>query len=450
MKDTEHGYQCVHCEKSLAQWVGKCPQCMQWNTIVEKKRAFDILERDFLTLNIVSTAECSHEKLNYLTLSLLEIERVLGGGLVEGSVILLSGEPGIGKSTLVLQIAHSIVFQERKVLYITGEESVRQVASRVARLEIKHQDLFLLQETSWEKIKVAIERTKAQMVIIDSIQTTYSEESQGSAGSESQVKNVSQAIVEYMKSKGITCIITGQITKHGSIAGPKYFEHIVDTVLYFEGERSGCNRYIRALKNRFGTTNEVGCLHFSSKGLSDASEVKSGATVDFAIPHIGTSYTLVQQGSRLYPLKIESLMRSRVGNHFNRSRHYIDPHRLSMLVALLEGSSSFKESQYEMYLNVVGKYMQYHYQSDLAIIASLFSSYLKKPLPTHLIVLGEVSLNGGIYELEGIEKKMNYFKLLGVKTVWANINHPQAYSTKLNIVAVKSLGDLVRLIQSPS
>lgn len=438
MSKSLQSYQCIDCKHEVSQWVGKCPECGQWNSIVERNEISNNTVSNSDELKICNSTDVVDEKNQYIQTSLNELNYALGGGISVGSVILLSGQPGIGKSTLALQMTSAFTSKGYNVLYVSGEESVGQVIKRVKRLGLVDENLHIQHETCWEQICVGIEKIGADCVVIDSIQTTYSQEYGGKAGSELQVKSVSNEIVQYCKSIGITCVITGQITKMGNIAGPKFFEHIVDVVVYFEGLRSDTKRKLSCHKNRFGPTNQAGYFILSDKGIIDNTHFVEQLNVTQKSPKVGVAQSLLCENSKNRVVIIESLVRQKISNQTIRSKEYVDLPRLILLLALLDKYSEFKEETYELYLNAIGSYNGYKKLSDVAVLVSIWSAYKKCKIDNKTVFLGEVSLSGDIFHYEIAKDELTYLNQIGIKQIVGNVEDCDNF----NVYRIRNINEL--------
>ncbi len=388
-------YICESCEYKTVQWVGKCPNCHEWNSMMEfiKEDKKQIISNSIPIL-FSDLEGGEHERTQ---IGVKEFDRVLGGGLVQGSLVLIGGEPGIGKSTLLLQVC-SLLSQQEKVLYVSGEESSIQTSNRYKRLGSKAKDLFFLYESNCENILEKAKDLKPKFLIIDSIQTTYSESSQSTPGSVSQVRDVTFNLMNFCKEKDITCLLVGHVTKEGNIAGPKILEHMVDTVIYFEGDQKGQYRILRAIKNRFGNINEIGIFEMLENGLR---EIRHPSQCFIERPlkgSYGRTITCVLEGTRTIFVEVQALVIENFSENINgrRTSQGIDQKRLSMLIAVLEKYLGLSLGSSDIYVNIVGGIKLDGRDSDLAILVALLSSLRKIPISSGKIFMGEVGLTGEI------------------------------------------------------
>lgn len=409
---------CNECGSETANWAGKCPSCGAWNTLVEVKpdvAAAAKRERGRAALHQkpkrITELDTSSE-IRFST-GISEFDRVLGGGAVAGSLVLVGGAPGIGKSTLLLQMCASVK-SGRKVLYVTGEESERQLKLRAVRLGVDNVEIYVLAETDMDQILTCMEDLAPDVMIVDSIQTMSDAEISSAPGSVSQVRECTMRLMRASKEKGITIFVVGHINKEGSIAGPKVLEHMVDCVLYFEGERSTSFRILRAAKNRFGSTNEIGVFEMLENGLrcvENPSELLlSGRPEDAP----GTCVACVIEGSRPILAEVQALVTSAAYNASRRSNG-IDYNRAAMLLAVLEKRGGLAVSGCDAYINVIGGLMLDEPAADLATVLAVASSFLDRPLGLDLAAIGEVGLSGEIRSVGMINQRLTEIARLGFK-----------------------------------
>jgi DNA repair protein RadA/Sms len=421
MAKTKSVYVCQNCGAEAPKWVGKCPSCGEWNTYVE-----EVVRKEKSTVSsgllpneknkpqliheIVSTEEVRNDTGNN------EFNRVLGGGIVPGSLTLIGGEPGIGKSTLILQIV--LQLQGKRTLYVSGEESTKQLKLRADRLAVQsNQECYIVSETSLEQIFVHIQNVKPDLVVIDSIQTISTESVESSPGSVSQVRECSAAILKYAKESGVPVILVGHINKEGSIAGPKVLEHIVDTVLQFEGDQHYMYRILRSIKNRFGSTAELGIYEMQQTGLR---EVSNPSELLLSNNHEGLSGTAIGaaiEGVRPFLIEVQSLVSTAAYGTPQRSATGFDTRRLNMLLAVLEKRVGFKLAQKDVYLNIAGGLRINDPAIDLAIISSILSSNMDIAIDGQTCLTGEVGLSGEIRPVNRIEQRISEAEKLGFKRI---------------------------------
>ncbi len=406
MPKTESVFECQSCGYSSAKWLGRCPDCGSWNSFVEEKRSksTDISLRTRSEIKATRLTDVAIETTPRIDTHNTEFDRVLGGGLVPGSLVLLGGEPGAGKSTLLLQIAHSLQLEKRRVLYASGEESIQQIRIRADRLEdfkgsgsaVSAGDIFLLAESNLENILAAVEEVKPAAIVVDSVQTAYSEALDSAPGSVSQVRHIAMQFLNLAKTRNLPVFLIGHVTKDGSIAGPKALEHIVDVVLYFEGERRQNHRIIRAVKNRFGAANEVGIFEMTSRGLIPAVNPSSLFLMERENVSPGSSVVCALEGTRPLLVEIQALV---VATQYGTARRVatgVDYNRISVLVAMLEKQLGIQMGGCDIYVNTAGGLEVDEPGSDLGIFAAILSSFRNRALPSHTVLLGELSLSGDV------------------------------------------------------
>ena len=442
---------CSECGNESPKWLGKCPACNSWNTFYEQKIE-KYTETNKIEKKINNTPRPLNsyvgQEANRTSTGYLELDRVLGGGLVKGSLILLGGEPGIGKSTLILQLCEKVQ-GEGKVLYVSGEESAEQIKLRADRLEIKNQDLMFLGETDIDVIKDAISDMKPKLVIIDSIQTMYSDEITAAAGSVSQVREITSQIMRMCKAQQITTIIIGHVTKEGNIAGPRVLEHMVDTVLYLEGERYNTYRILRAVKNRFGSTNEIGMFEMREEGLCEVTNPSDILITEREDNPSGSCILASVEGTRPILVEVQALTSQTVFGLPKRTANGFDYNRLAVLIAVLEKKAGLSLGNQDVYLNIAGGMKISEPAADLGIIATVASSYKNVPIPQSTVVMGEVGLTGEVRRINLIEKRLKEAEKLGFKACIIPENNKKVLKDnyKLDIIGVKSIGDMLRILK---
>ena len=442
---------CSECGNESPKWLGKCPACNSWNTFyeqkIEKYTDTNKIERKINNtpkpLNSYVGQEANRTSTGYL-----ELDRVLGGGLVKGSLILLGGEPGIGKSTLILQLCEKVQ-GDGNVLYVSGEESAEQIKLRADRLEVKNNELMFLGETDIDVIKDAIFEMKPKLVIIDSIQTMYSEEITAAAGSVSQVREITAQIMRMCKAQQITTIIIGHVTKEGNIAGPRVLEHMVDTVLYLEGERYNTYRILRAVKNRFGSTNEIGMFEMRQEGMCEVTNPSDILITEREDNPSGSCILASVEGTRPILVEIQALTSQTVFGLPKRTANGFDYNRLAVLIAVLEKKAGLSLGNQDVYLNVAGGMKITEPAADLGIIATVASSYKNIPISQTTVVMGEVGLTGEVRRINLIEKRLKEAEKLGFKTCIIPENNKKGLKDeyKLDIIGVKNIGEMLRIIK---
>jgi DNA repair protein RadA/Sms len=414
-------YVCQECGYETGKWMGKCPNCKAWGSLVEevveaksqKPSAVNIktLSNAPITLNDITVAQEDRT-----TTGMKELDRVLGGGIVRGSLILVGGDPGIGKSTLLLQICEELGSKDKQILYISGEESAAQIKMRAERLQVTTTNLSLLTETNMAFIENHVKTTRPHVVILDSIQTVYCEEVSSAPGSVSQVREATHLLMNLAKGLGISILIVGHVTKEGALAGPRVLEHMVDTVLYFEGERHASFRILRAVKNRFGSTNEIGVFEMMDVGLREVtnpSEVMlSGRPMNVA----GSVVSCTMEGTRPMLIEVQSLAAFTSFGMPRRTATGVDYNRVIILIAVLDKRANMDLSNYDAYVNLAGGLRVNEPALDLAILIAIASSFRNLPIDAHLVVFGEVGLTGEVRGVSMAEKRVIEAAKLGFTT----------------------------------
>jgi len=412
---------CQECGMESIKWVGKCPGCGQWNKMVEElkpTKAQQLQERrGFVASETMARPSRLHEietkEEARIQTSMSELNRVLGGGIVKGSLVLCGGEPGIGKSTLLLQTAQDLAVKSISVLYVTGEESPRQIKLRAERLGVTSSELFIYAETDLNLIEGQIQQLKPQFVIIDSIQTIHMPEITSAPGSVSQVRECTAQLMKLAKLGGISIFIVGHVTKEGNIAGPRLLEHMVDTVLYFEGERHHTYRILRAVKNRFGSTNEIGIFDMKEEGLDEVINASEVFLEDRTHGLPGTAIMASIEGTRPILVEIQSLLTPTSFGNPKRMASGIDYNRISLILAVLEKRMGFFLQNQDTYVKVTGGVKVDEPAVDLAIVASIVSSYKDKMTQSGDVYIGEVGLTGEIRRVTRVEERIKESKKLG-------------------------------------
>ena len=412
MAKSKSVFECQACGAQQSKWIGKCPQCGAWDSFVELtqtqiKASEEIAKFSAAPSRAVSIEQIQIEKINRFATRDSELDLVLGGGVVEGSLVLIGGSPGIGKSTLLLKIASNLAADGRKALYVSGEESASQIKMRAQRLGAIDANLFLLTEICLENILTELTKNEYKILIIDSIQTLYSERIGSAPGSISQVREITFELMRLAKDKNISIFIIGHITKEGAIAGPRVLEHMVDVVLYFEGDASRELRLLRGFKNRFGSTSEVGIFEMSQAGLVSASNIASKFfTRGEAIS--GSAITITIEGSRALSVEIQALVCESA--YPKRSCTGYDRNRLDMLLALLERKVELPLGRYDVFVNVSGGVKIGETAADLAVLAAIISSFRNRPISKESVFIGELSLNGEIREVFNLDQRLKEAK----------------------------------------
>ena len=442
---------CNECGYESAKWLGKCPACNSWNTffeqkIVENKNSF--LKPEDKKRNIPQKLSSYEAKETLRTSTGFgELDRVLGGGLVKGSLILLGGEPGIGKSTLILQICDKVK-GDGKVLYVSGEESAEQIKMRADRLGIKNDDILFLGETDIDIVNQAILDINPKLVIIDSIQTMYSEELSAAAGSVSQVREITSQVMRVCKQREITTIIIGHVTKDGNIAGPRVLEHMVDTVLYLEGERYFSYRILRGVKNRFGSTNEIGMFEMKEEGMTEILNPSDILISEREDNPAGSCIVACMEGTRPILVELQALTTQSVFGFPKRTANGVDFNRLAILIAVMEKRARLMLGSQDVYLNVVGGLKLNEPSVDLGMILVTASSFKNIPIPKDMVIIGEVGLTGEVRRVNLIEKRIKEAEKLGFKTCIIPESNKKLLKDKfkLDIIGVKNVNEAMKKI----
>lgn len=421
MAKTKTSYFCQNCGSESSKWVGKCSVCGEWNTMVE-----ELISKSKTNTNLSATnsifsskptliSQVSTFDVSRIHTSSQEFDRVLGGGIVPGSLILVGGEPGIGKSTLVLQVALNL--NDKKVLYISGEESPQQIKLRADRLGFKETNCYVVSETNLEEILIHIENLIPEIVIIDSIQTLNNPAIESAVGSVSQIRECTNRILVTAKQRNIPVILIGHINKEGSIAGPKVLEHMVDVVLQFEGDRNHIYRILRSIKNRFGSTSEIGIFEMDNSGLKEVLNPSELLLSHHNESLSGISIAAAVEGLRPFLIEVQALASTAAYGTPQRSSTGFDGKRLNMLLAVLEKRAGFKLATKDVFLNIAGGLKVNDPSIDLAVVASILSSSLDLPIPSDICVAGEIGLSGEIRPISRIEQRIGEASKLGFKRI---------------------------------
>ena len=440
---------CSNCGNESPKWLGKCPACNSWNTFYEEKIVTSKVsgEKKAVSAEVKKLNSVEIEKYSRYKTGYEELDRVLGGGLVQGSLVLLGGEPGIGKSTLILQICDKIKVNG-SVLYISGEESATQIKMRADRLNINNENILFLGETCIETIENTLESVKPDFIIIDSIQTMYSEQLQAAAGSVSQVREITARIMQMCKRKNITTILIGHVTKDGNIAGPRVLEHMVDTVLYLEGERYFSYRILRGVKNRFGSTNEVGLFEMREEGLCEIENPSEILISERDGNPSGSVIVASLEGTRPMLIEIQALLAPTAFGMPRRTGIGVDYNRMALLMAVLEKRAGLHISNYDAYINVVSGIKIDEPAVDLGIALAIASNFKNVPLPKDLVVVGEIGLTGEIRSVNSLEKRVKEAEKMGFKTFVVPESGKKQIkykTTSINVIGVKTISEALRV-----
>ncbi|MEA2046894.1 MAG: DNA repair protein RadA [Campylobacterota bacterium] len=414
-------FECQACGFQSPRWMGKCTSCNEWESMVELSsdqiKFLKETHSSSTSSSILSKAKpitmIEEDNITRFTSGSRELDLVLGGGIVPGSLTLIGGSPGVGKSTLLLKIAGNLARVSKKVLYVSGEESSGQIKLRANRLEANHDNLYLLPEINLNAVLSEISNQHYELIVIDSIQTLYSDETPSAPGSVTQVRTITFELMRIAKSLHIPIFIIGHITKDGSIAGPRVLEHMVDTVLYFEGDTNSDLRLLRGFKNRFGATNEVGIFEMNKEGLNDAKNM-AGKFFNKEKLQAGSALTVIMEGSRPIIIEVQALVGESYG-HAKRSSTGFDNNRLGMLLALLEKKLDLPLGTYDVFINISGGIKINEPSADLAVIAAILSSYRNRELSADSLFIGEVSLTGEIREVSALSHRLKEIETQGFK-----------------------------------
>ena len=443
-------YFCQNCGHEETKWLGQCPACKEWNTFVEEKVSvtksssvkLSTSESEILPLSKIKSDD--HIRINT---SIGELDRVLGGGIVPGSLVLVGGDPGIGKSTLLLQVCRNLS-ESREVLYISGEESLSQIKLRANRMGEFKDNLKIMCETNLEKIRYVIEKNKPDVVIIDSIQTMYSEEVASAPGSVSQVRESTNIFMQIAKGLGISIFIVGHVTKEGTVAGPRVLEHMVDTVLYFEGDRHASYRILRGVKNRFGSTNEIGVFEMQHDGLREVKNPSEFMLSGKPENAPGSVVACSMEGTRPILIEIQALVCKSTFPSPRRTAAGTDYNRVNLLMAVLEKRIGYPLSDYDAYVNIAGGIKMNEPAIDLGIVLAIVSSYKNKNIDEKMLVFGEVGLSGEVRAVSMPEQRVNEAKKLGFETcMLPQVSMEAVKNIKgIKLLGVSNINDALNLI----
>lgn len=443
-------YFCQNCGHEESKWLGQCPMCKEWNTFAEEKVVSikgqkSSVEKQVQAVTLSSVTTDEDER---MTTELVELDRVLGGGIVPGSLVLVGGDPGIGKSTLLLQVCQKLSAMNKKVLYISGEESLKQIKLRANRMGEFSENLYLLCETSLNLIQTAIEREKPDVVVIDSIQTMYNEEIGSAPGSVSQVRESTNVFMQLAKGMNIAIFIVGHVTKEGTVAGPRVLEHMVDTVLYFEGDRHASYRILRGVKNRFGSTNEIGVFEMRKEGLVEVENPSEFMLSGKPENASGSVVACAMEGTRPMLMEIQALVCKSNFGMPRRTAAGIDYNRVNLLMAVLEKRVGLPLSGYDAYVNIAGGIRMNEPAVDLGIIMAVASSYKNRPISEDTIVFGEVGLSGEVRAVTMPEQRVAEAKKLGFKVcVVPEVSLKSIGKVEgIEVIGVKSVNQTMNLL----
>ena len=441
---------CQNCGHEENKWLGQCPMCKEWNTFVEEPVSFSksASAKQIKDVEVVALKHVETDQEERIKTKIEELDRVLGGGIVPGSLLLVGGDPGIGKSTLLLQVCQRLCEDKHQVLYISGEESLKQIKLRANRMGEFTEDLLLLCETNLEIVKNVIQKRKPEVVIIDSIQTMYSEEVASAPGSVSQVRESTNVFMQLAKGLGISIFIVGHVTKEGTVAGPRVLEHMVDTVLYFEGDRHASYRILRGVKNRFGSTNEIGVFEMRQNGLVEVENPSEFMLNGKPENASGSVVACSMEGTRPILIEIQALVCSSNFGMPRRTAAGTDYNRVNLLMAVLEKRVGIHLSNYDAYVNIAGGIKMNEPAVDLGIVMAVVSSYKNQPIDDKTIVFGEVGLSGEVRAVNMPEQRVVEAKKLGFTTcIMPEVSREVVKNIKgIKIIGVKTINEALQVL----
>lgn len=443
---------CQNCGHESAKWMGQCPGCRQWNTFVEEtieKTSVRRIQKERAAAGPVCLSSIDTAEEERMSTHMDELNRVLGGGIVPGSLVLVGGDPGIGKSTLLLQVCQKLSRDGRQVLYISGEESLKQIKLRAARIGSFSDCLRLLCETNLELIRETIREQKPEAVIIDSIQTMYHEEISSAPGSVSQVREATSVLMQLAKGLGVTVFIVGHVTKEGTVAGPRVLEHMVDTVLYFEGDRHASYRILRAVKNRFGSTNEIGVFEMREAGLAEVENPSEYMLNGRPEEASGSVVACSMEGTRPILLEIQALVCHSTLAVPRRTAAGMDYNRVNLLLAVLEKRLGLRLSNSDVYVNIAGGIRISEPAIDLGVVLAVISSYKDRAIDEKVLAFGEVGLSGEVRAVSQAGQRVQEAKKLGFTTIiLPEVCREQIGAVEgVRLCGVRTVADAVRLVQ---
>ena len=408
---------CQSCGYESTKWMGQCPACKEWNTMVEEvvDKKTTVTHKQITELQVSKLNDVQSSSEERLDTHIKELNRVLGGGIVPGSLVLVGGDPGIGKSTLLLQTCRSLSDQHTSVLYISGEESLQQIKMRADRIGTFSDDMMLLCETNLDLIQGVIEERRPQVVVVDSIQTMFRESVNSAPGSVSQVREATSVLMRLAKERGIAIFVVGHVTKEGTVAGPRVLEHMVDTVLYFEGDRYAAYRILRAVKNRFGSTNEIGVFEMCQTGLREVPNPSEYMLDGKPQNASGSIVVCTMEGTRPLLVEIQALVCHSAFGMPRRTAAGVDYNRVNLLMAVLEKTVGVKLSDQDAYINIAGGMKISEPAVDLGLVLSIISSFRNRPIAEDVICFGEVGLSGEVRSVNMVEQRIAEARKLGFK-----------------------------------
>ena len=441
---------CQNCGHEENKWLGQCPMCKEWNTFVEETISTGTTSavKRMNDAQVVALRKVETDNEERICTGIGELDRVLGGGIVPGSLVLVGGDPGIGKSTLLLQVCQKLCESQKEVLYISGEESLKQIKLRANRMGEFGEELYLLCETNLDSIRSVIEKRKPSFVVIDSIQTMYNEEVSSAPGSVSQVRESTNVLMQLAKGLGISIFIVGHVTKEGTVAGPRVLEHMVDTVLYFEGDRHASYRILRGVKNRFGSTNEIGVFEMRQNGLIEV-ENPSEFMLNGKPEHASGSVVACSiEGTRPILIEIQALVCASNFGMPRRTAAGTDYNRVNLLMAVLEKRAGLQLSTQDAYVNIAGGVKMHEPAIDLGIVMARVSSYKNRPIDEKTIVFGEVGLSGEVRAVNMPEQRVAEAKKLGFETcIIPEVSMETVKNIKgIKVIGARNISDAIQLL----
>jgi len=448
MKKTGTHFVCSECGYESSKWLGRCPGCLTWNSLIEEVINLSNSPSLHQVARPVPLRSIAQNQLQRMSSGNSELDRVLGGGIVPGSLILLGGDPGIGKSTLLLQVASNLARCGQKVVYLSGEESMKQLRLRSLRLGIEEEGVYLLNEQNIDQLEASLQELAPAVVIVDSIQTVYTSSISSVPGSVAQLRQCTAQILEYAKRTETTFFLVGHVTKEGALAGPRVLEHMVDVVIYFEGDKNVTLRLLRGVKNRYGSTDEVGLMEMSGQGLVEVTD----PSYVFLSPGqnicSGSAVSSSFEGSRPLLIEVQALVASAGPGYARRMASGIDQNRLALIIAILEKQRGYPLAAHDVYLKVTGGLFLKDPSVDLAIAAAIVSSYRETPIATDTVFIGELSLSGQIRPVPFLEQRLKEIDRMGFRKVILPESSVRKVSPglRLELVEIKTIDSLVELI----
>lgn len=436
---------CNECGYESAKWLGRCPGCSAWNTMIEERVETNRRQSQSPVAYPVPLQKITQDELRRLSSGIGELDRVLGGGIVPGSLILLGGDPGIGKSTLLLQVANVIARSGYKVVYLSGEESMKQLRLRSLRLGVEGEGVYLLNEQNIDQLESSLQELSPAVVIVDSIQTVYTSRISSIPGSVAQLRECTARILEYAKRTETTFFMVGHVTKEGALAGPRVLEHMVDVVVYFEGDKNVSIRLLRGVKNRYGSTDEIGLMEMSGQGLVEVLDpsyvfLSPGQTVSS-----GSAVSSSFEGSRPLLIEVQALAAPSGPGYARRMASGIDQNRLSLIIAILEKRCGYPLTMHDVYLKVTGGLFLKDPSVDLGIAAAIISSYREQPIPADTVFIGELSLSGQVRAVPFLEQRLKEIDRMGFrKVILPESSFKRGYPDfRLEFIEIRTIDDLV-------